>query len=290
MHAVLDEPRIQYKPLRLVCSEIWGGNRPMYGPIELPGVRGVLYSQPCDGGRGGDVHYLSVCGSGLLSRMCLADVVGHGETVAAVSDAIHRHLRRGMNRVDQRRVLAELNNDLEAMGLEAMTTAAALTYYPPREMLAVSYAGHPPGWYYHADEDRWARLELDADRRMGRFANAPMAVQADVRYDARKLRVRPGDRMLLVTDGVLETPGLGGEQFGDDGVAAFLDACRDASCESIAESLLDELHARSGGSTLVHDDVSFLVAEFLPVRRMPAFATALKCRLTRPRGNSAGYC
>src|SRR5947209_4327986 len=83
--------------LQLVCAEIWGGNRAVYRAVELPGLRGVLFSSPSDGGRGGDVHYLSVCGSGLLSRMCVADVVGHGEAVAAVSGEMHVLLRKLMN-------------------------------------------------------------------------------------------------------------------------------------------------------------------------------------------------
>jgi hypothetical protein len=65
-------PRSDGESMVLVCNEVWGGNRTFHGPIELPGLRGVLFSQPCEGGRGGDVHYLSVCGSGLVSRALLA--------------------------------------------------------------------------------------------------------------------------------------------------------------------------------------------------------------------------
>ena len=80
----------------LVCNEVWGGNRAFYGPVERPGLRGVLFSQASDGTRGGDVHYLSVCGSGLISRACLADVTGHGESVAAISQTMHDLLRRSV--------------------------------------------------------------------------------------------------------------------------------------------------------------------------------------------------
>ena len=73
-------PRSDGESIGLVCNEVWGGNQAFHGPIELPGLRGALFSQPCGGGRGGDVHYLSVCGSGLISRACLADVTGHGAT------------------------------------------------------------------------------------------------------------------------------------------------------------------------------------------------------------------
>jgi hypothetical protein len=33
------------------------------------------------GASGGDVHYVSVCPNGLVSRIALADVSGHGQAV-----------------------------------------------------------------------------------------------------------------------------------------------------------------------------------------------------------------
>jgi phosphoserine phosphatase RsbU/P len=101
---------------------------PVYERVVLPGLRGVLYSRPCSGASGGDIHYLSVCGSGLLSRICLADVAGHGETVAAVGTAMHTHLLRSVDTIDERRVLTRMDSRLEASGLQAMTTAALVTY------------------------------------------------------------------------------------------------------------------------------------------------------------------
>ncbi len=40
---------------RLVCAEVWGGNRPIDVPLKLPGIRGRVYSRPCAGGRGGEI-------------------------------------------------------------------------------------------------------------------------------------------------------------------------------------------------------------------------------------------
>src|SRR5918994_2600785 len=65
------------------CAEVRGGNGTIHAQVMLPGLRGVLYSRPCAGATGGDIHYLSVCGSGLLARVCLADVAGNGTGVAA---------------------------------------------------------------------------------------------------------------------------------------------------------------------------------------------------------------
>ena len=114
----------------------------------MPGLRGVLYSRPCAGATGGDIHYLSVCGSGLMARVCLADVAGHGSAVAAIGTEMHAHLRRSVDVIDQRKVLDRLNRRLNERGAGVMTTAVLATYYPPRRRLTVSYAGHPTGWLF----------------------------------------------------------------------------------------------------------------------------------------------
>ncbi len=268
----------------LACAEVWGGNRPVDTRVDLPGVRGVLYSRPCAGGRGGDVHYLSVCGSGLLARMCLADVVGHGEAVATISSEMHAQLRRFMNWPDQRRVLRELNRRLERIGLNAMTTAAALTYYPPSRKLSVSYAGHPPGWYFNRAKGVWSRLSLEhAHAAKGELIDGPLAVDPDADYSRRSLRVNIGDRLLVVTDGVLEAPGADGVHFGDVRVEQVLARIGDAGPERIGAALLAALEAHCDASTLAHDDVSFLAVEFVPGPRGPTLWTVLRNRLFPPR-------
>ena len=141
----------------LACGEVRGGTTPVYDRFALPGLRGVLYSRPCSGASGGDIHYLSVCGSGLVSRVCVADVAGHGETIAVVGTAMHAHLLRSVDVIDERKVLTRMDRQLEASGLRAMTTAALLTYVSPSRRLTVAYAGHPPGWLYRAREKTWGR-------------------------------------------------------------------------------------------------------------------------------------
>lgn len=275
------------EPLRLVCSEVWGGNRPIHRAVELPGIQGILFSQPCEGGRGGDVHYMSVCGAGILSRMCLADVVGHGEAVAAISDQMHAHMRRSMNTPDQRRVLGDLNTRLEQLGFKAMTTAAALTYYTPTRNLAVSYAGHPPGWIFSKADRRWTRLELDPLPETAHpLTNGPLAIEPQVPFTRKSFKMQIGNRMVLVTDGVLEAPNASGELFGDDRMQRVLDENRGGDCAMISEAILSALAEHRGDSRLDHDDVTFLVAEIVPGPSGPAFWNAVKNLITRPRGNS----
>jgi len=253
--------------------------------VRLPGLRGVLYSRPCDGAHGGDVHYLSVCGSGLLSRVCLADVAGHGTTISAVGAEMHAHLRRSVDVIDERKVLGRLDQRLESIGLQAMTTAVLATYYPPRRRLTVSYAGHPTGWLYRASERRWTSLHLasTAPPRPA-FVDLPLGTGLSPTFTRHRFRVSPGDRMLLITDGVLETTSPEDIPFDTHGITALLDA-RTGSYEDLAAGLLDALHTHAEADHLSHDDVSFLLAEFVEGPPGPALWHLVKNRLLR-RGSA----
>lgn len=282
-----DTPRRPVTPLRLVCAEVWGGNRVIDAPVVLPGVQGKIYSRPCAGGRGGDVHYVSVCNSGLTSHMCVADVVGHGEAVATVSGEIHGLLRRYIDSLDQRKILRRLNQRLAQAGLNALTTAAAVTYFPPWRRLSISYAGHPPAWFYRQTQGRWGQVIADAE---GRYrdqpVNLPLALHNDTSFTRETLKVSYGDRLLLLTDGVLEMPGRQAQFFGDERLEDLLNERRNASAAEIAEATIAALFAWGGAAGLAHDDVTLLVVEFVPGPPGPAIWHAIKNRLVRPRGNS----
>jgi serine phosphatase RsbU (regulator of sigma subunit) len=273
-------PRARDESAELVCNEVWGGNRNFYGPVELPGMRGVLLSQPCVGARGGDVHYLSVCGSGLVSRACLADVTGHGERVAAVGESMHDLLRRSVNRMDQRKVLRRLNLRLLGLAGDSFTTASVLTYFPPTRRLSISYAGHEPAWYYSVSDHRWSRLETPSRR--GLF-DVALGVEPRTRYTHCVRRVTVGDRLLMVTDGVLETPNDRDELFGRERLDDFLNGSRDHEPQSLVQGIMTELRKHARGALLEHDDVSLLLIEFVDNMKSSALWTVLQNRLFRGR-------
>lgn len=260
----------------LVCNEIWGGNRDFRGQVELPGMRGFLYTQSCEGTRGGDVHYLSVCGSGLLSRVCLADVTGHGERVAAISDVIHKLLRRSVNRWDQRAVLRQLNRRLCEADGDSFVTAGMLTYFPPTRRLSVSYAGHEPAWYFSAAQHTWSRFE--PGRRRGR-ADIALAIEPRSDYTRRVHTVDFGDRLMLLTDGVLEAQDKSGELFGRDRLGAVLFETRPCDPQDVVAAIVAAARRHAGGASGLDDDASVLVLEFVQNLKGPAIWTALRNRL-----------
>lgn len=80
LHPDADQEFPQETVLRLACSEVWGGNNVADQAVDVPGLRVWVHSKPLEPATfGGDVYYLSVCFKGLLSRVSLADVAGHGQ-------------------------------------------------------------------------------------------------------------------------------------------------------------------------------------------------------------------
>ncbi len=264
----------------LACGEVFGGNEPVHTAIELPGLHGVLYSRPCHGARGGDVHYMSVCGSGLLARVCVADVMGHGEVVAKVSAQMHAHLQRSVDVIDERRVFREMDKRLQTVGGRAMTTAVLVTYYPPSRRLTVSYAGHPPGWIFSASEQTWNRLTVVAEPRAGVAMNLPLGTGLGSFYGRARRRLMVGDRLVLITDGVLDASGPDGDGLGVEGVERVLNHEGRRSPEGVVRALLDAMasHAAGVGAAGV-DDVTIFVGEIVPGPPGPALWHVLKNRL-----------
>jgi sigma-B regulation protein RsbU (phosphoserine phosphatase) len=217
--------------------------------------------------------------------MCVADVVGHGEAVASVSREMHALLRRFMNQPDQRRVLADLNRRVQQMGLGAMTTAAAFSYYPTTRRLSFSYAGHPPAWFFCGTHRHWLRLDGPQSRAAPDCPlDMPLGIDGRTRYSTGSIEIHPGDRLLILTDGVLEVPDAQGDLFGEARLEQLLQQYESESCDGLAGALRAELAAHAGRSELDHDDVTFLAIEFTEAPRGPAAWQAVKNRLLRRRG------
>ncbi len=111
---------------RIRCAEIWGGISDEEQDVCSAGLVASLYSRACEGGKGGDIYYLSVCGKDNLTRIAVADVVGHGSAVSEVSDWLYHTLEERMNDTAGNGILADLNRAASARGIEAMTTAAVI--------------------------------------------------------------------------------------------------------------------------------------------------------------------
>ncbi|MFC1829953.1 hypothetical protein ACFL0O_10115 [Thermodesulfobacteriota bacterium] len=81
---------------RLECKEIWGGIHDRDIEVSAGKVIASIYSAACCGGRGGDIYYFGVCKGDIITRLAIADVVGHGEAVSEVSRYVYDSLKAHM--------------------------------------------------------------------------------------------------------------------------------------------------------------------------------------------------
>src|SRR5450432_2911092 len=147
------------------CMEVWGGSQLTTSGVELGGLDVWVYSKPFgEAQRGGDVYYVSSCASGRISRLLLADVSGHGKSVAAMAADLRTLMRRFVNRLDQKEFVRLLNEQFIALSQAAtFATAVVTTFFAPSRRLTVCNAGHPKPFLYRAAQRQWNFLGHDDD-------------------------------------------------------------------------------------------------------------------------------
>ena len=97
---------------KIACQEVRGGNLRAAYEAELPGLTGWISCQPvAPSPGGGDVYYMSACGKGVMARVVLADVAGHGEGVSLAAGRLRDTLRRHVERWDQSTLIRQLNDN-----------------------------------------------------------------------------------------------------------------------------------------------------------------------------------
>lgn len=206
---------------RIACAEVWGGNAKADEKVELPGFSGIVYSNPLEPAQtGGDVYYLSVCDQGLLSRVVLADVAGHGESVAAIALTLRDLLRKYMNTLDQSGLMQDINEAFRSRKTEAAqyATAAVLGYFTNTGELLFATAGHPPALWYRANEKTWDWLREQETPSQNSVSGVPLGLIPGTSYSQSAVQLGDGDVLLLYTDGIIECANEAGNELGHDGL------------------------------------------------------------------------
>ena len=240
---------------RVQCAEVFGGIEVLDLDVCTRGLSASIHSTASGARKGGDVYYFSVCSSDLLTRVVVADVRGHGEKVSHLSGWLYESLQQRMNTLDGGGVLADLNALCHRHGFDAMTTAAVFSYYIADSNLYFSYAGHPPAFIRTGAE--WRVLPMPEKRGP---ANLPLGALGTTRYDQEQVRVGPGDRLFVYTDGLTECTNAEGEFFGDTRLAGALERAAREPLVEVKNAVAKAVAAHAGGSVL-DDDCTFMAIE-----------------------------
>lgn len=237
---------------------MWGGFAEEDLDLCSGGLTASLFSSSAQGSEGGDVYYLSVCEQDQLTRVALADVVGHGARVADVSRWLYEAVESRLNDAQGARMLEELNGLAVERGIASMATAALASFAFADGGATFAYAGSAPALVHRRGEPAWHPAELDPAR--ARHPNAPLGVVPGAGYDEQVEPLGPGDRMLLYTDGLVDGRDGFGEPFGEKRLLEILAAHGDAPLHELKASILEAL-LRHSPNARQQDDLSLVALE-----------------------------
>lgn len=182
----------------------------------------------------------------------IADVSGHGVPAALIASMVKiAAASHGEAMMDPGRLLSALSHTLHGQLGGQFLTAMCLHLDGDRGEFAYAGAGHPPLLHYHAAERRLEALDSDGVL-IGLLPSA---------YGSRRQVIEAGDRLLLYTDGVLETTNRAGEFFGDHRFHAIITEHASGRGGDLARTILDEMTVWSGRRDSFDDDVTLVVIE-----------------------------
>ena len=167
----------------LHCMEIWGGVEPVEREVSTPGLDLWVFSRPFHGDQqGGDVYYVTLCGGGVITRIVVADVSGHGSVVAEFSTSLRSLLRKNINQKSQKRLVEKLNRQFTEMAeMRRFATALVMTYLASHDRLSICNAGHPRPLFYRASERAWSLLTQPESQQKS-AGNLPLGLDEETRY------------------------------------------------------------------------------------------------------------
>jgi len=193
--------------------------------------------------------------------LLVADVSGHGVPAALVASMVKVAFEAQRGRAaEPAEVMAAMNALLCRVLAGPFVTAVYASVSPAEGRLRFAGAGHPPALLWRAAAGQVERLNENG---------LVMGFDEAACYQAGEVPVEAGDRLLLFTDGLIETTNARDEMFGLEGLERTLAEGAGLKTEALADRLLAEL-GRHRGVEGFEDDLTLLVADVLPVAAAPA--------------------
>jgi len=210
-----------------------------------------VFSSPAQG-VGGDFHFCRNLPDGrVFATLC--DVSGKGVSAAIIVTLAWGILKAFDYRQGMRKLIKLLNSAIvETFHMERYLTGVFLIHDSARKRTVIADMGHS-----HVSLLRGGRcLPL-------RSGQANLPVGLDPRLEPRLFSVtlRPGDRLVMHSDGITEQTDADGREFGEERLMALLRSRHDKGIDSILEAIQAE-SIRFRGPIRQQDDMSCMIISF----------------------------
>jgi phosphoserine phosphatase RsbU/P len=233
-------------------------------PSRLPEVQGARLAsmfRPCTELAGDMFNALSLDGGRI--GLYVLDVSGHGVASSLLSVTVSHMISAGGDpSVDgpdgsilrlPAKALERLNRQFPTAPETAQYfTIVCAVYDPATREFRYALAGH------------WEPILVPREGPAARLApgGLPIGLFPDATYSEESVRLNPGERVYLYTDGVLDAENGAGEDFGIHRLLAQMERNRDLPLQEGLNLLTAELERWTGSADL-QDDVSVLALEVM---------------------------
>lgn len=197
-------------------------------PSKMPEIEGLkvnAYYRPANE-IGGDFYDFTVKSEKELGLM-IADVTGHGVPAALVASMLKLAFSQNTAMIKTpARLLNSINSALSETHSGQFVTAQCAYINSETNKLIFSSAGHWPGILINRNTGNIKSLYVKG---------IPLCMVQDIEYDQIELDTEPGDRLILYTDGILESSDTDGKIFGEERLHQLTAFLKDQPGESFIE-------------------------------------------------------
>jgi phosphoserine phosphatase RsbU/P len=184
---------------------------------------------------------------------CVADMAGHGVPAAMGAAVLKTLLVQATERSGEpEAILASVGRGMaEVLVDEDFASMFVAAVDPEAGRLWYASAGHPPAYLLRPGRPI---VQLDA--------TGPLLGIADAaQWETTAWEIHPGDRLLVMTDGLMETVSPQEELLGAERLAALVEEHRGASLQEMCMAIIDRVKLFRGSAPQA-DDLTLLGVEF----------------------------
>ena len=247
--AAIRDSAEEFRVAREIQQHLFPKQAPIIDGFDIAGA-----SSPAAATGGDYFDYLKTTDGQLV--LAVADVSGHGAGPAMLMAETRAYLRLLVrNRHHLGDILVRANNMVgEDVGKDRFITMHLVKLDSKSKMIAHSSSGHTPGYIIGEKGEIKSKMKRTGIA-LGVTPDAPYEVEGP-------LKLVKGDIIILLTDGLAETPNSEGELFGAQRVIDELHRNRSLSAAEIVNSVFKKVADFSQGAEQ-EDDYTMIVAKVL---------------------------
>jgi len=218
----------------------------------MPGLDVWVSSKPRQhhSGDGGEVHFISSCASGRITRMLLADVCSQDAGFVELSTELRALMMKNANAINQGRFVQAMNErfgDFAAEG--AFATGLVTTFFAPTRSFNMCNAGSPSPLIYRQAVGEWSLLKPSVPQESTSPGDAPDERMLEDEYQQLSTRLEDGDMVLSYSNVLTECRDANGQLYGTQGLVELVKQCDPAKPAELVASLMRLVDSEDGLAT-----------------------------------------